>query len=467
LAIVESITVLFLKSPLLLLFATLGLGHVVGRIKIGSFSLGASAILFVGLALSALHPNLMLPEMIYQLGLVFFVYAVGLASGPAFFASFRHNGLRDSLFVIAMLCLATALTLLSARLMNLAAPIAAGLFSGSLTNTPAVAGVVEALKGQVTGLTDALGLEQILAQPIIGYSLTYPIGVIGVILSIYYFSRLFRVDFAKEHAALTDGNQPQYPVAGEIFLVSEHACVDQTVQALERRQIFIQQIRRGDKLIAVEPDTVLQLGDLVTVAADRTPGHTVREVLGDSFKELAEVDLPATALGISIGLVVGLIPIPLPGGIRFHLGFAGGPLLVALVLGNMGKSGPLLWRMPPGINQTLRHLGISLFLAGIGTRAGYAFISTLQELGPLVVLTGAAVTFTYSALTIVLGYKFLKMPMSVLSGLLAGMQTQPAALVFAEENARSDAPYIGYATAYPVAMVAKIILAQVLLNLLM
>jgi putative transport protein len=279
---------------------------------------------------------------------------------------------------------------------------------------------------------------------------------------------LFRVDYAKERAALADERQPQELTSGESYLVSEHTCVGQSAHTLAQQlHVSVKQIRRGDKLVAVQPDTVLQLGDLVTVVPNQASRQNVRKTLGDSLKELSEIDLPTTALGIGIGLLIGLIPIPLPGGIRFHLGFAGGPLLVALVLGYLGRSGPLHWQMPPGLNQTLRHLGISLFLAGIGTRAGYAFVSTLQELGPKVVLIGAVVTFTYSALTMVLGYKLLKMPMSVLSGLLAGMHTQPAALVFAEENAHSDAPYIGYATAYPVGMVVKIILAQVLLNLLM
>lgn len=394
--VIDIITEWFLKSPLLFLFAILGLGQALGRVRFGSFKLGVAAMLFVALALSALHPDLMLPEIIYQIGLVFFVYTIGLASSRLFVNSFRRNGLRDNILCAAVIIVAALLTVGFARILPLSKSLAAGLFTGSLTNTPALAAVVEALQAQ-PGITTAA-----LAEPVISYSLAYPVSVIGVILTIHLFSRLWRVDFAQEARHYRD--------------------IGDAVEAAQRPN---------------EPP-----------------------------KEQAELDLVAAGLGICLGLLAGMIKIPLPGGVTFQLGFAGGPLLVALVLGYMGRSGPLVWQMPATVNNTLRQLGIALFLAGIGTRAGYAFANTFSQLGATMVLAAAAISIVYATLTLILGYKLFRIPMSVLSGLLAGLQTQPATLAFSTEKADSELPYVGYATVYPMAMVMKILIAQVLLGVL-
>jgi len=126
---------LLLANPLLLLFTVVALGYPLGRIKVAGSSLGVAAVLFVGLAIGALHPDLKLPETFYQLGLVLFVYTVGLSSGPGFLASFRRKGLRDNGLVLVMLILATVLTALLAGGLGLPASLAAGLFSGSLSRS--------------------------------------------------------------------------------------------------------------------------------------------------------------------------------------------------------------------------------------------------------------------------------------------------------------------------------------------
>ncbi|HEX9019267.1 MAG TPA: hypothetical protein VF806_08765, partial [Anaerolineaceae bacterium] len=115
-------------------------------------------------------------------------------------------------------------------------------------------------------------------------------------------------------------------------------------------------------------------------------------------------------------------------------------------------------------NLSLRQIGLVLFLAGIGTRAGYAFISTLtQGLGVWIFAAGAIITCLTALVTLWVGYKVLKIPMGLLVGILAGLQTQPALLGFGLEQANNELPNVGYATVYPVAMIAKILLAQALL----
>ncbi|MCQ3977815.1 MAG: transporter, partial [Anaerolineae bacterium] len=137
---------LLLDNPLLLLFIVTAIGYPLGHIKIKGSSLGVAAVLFVGLAVGSLHPDLKLPEIIYTFGLVAFVYTIGLSSGPAFFASFRRKGLRDNLLIVGGLCLAAGLTVGALYLLNLKSTLAGGLFTGSMTNTPALAALLEQIK---------------------------------------------------------------------------------------------------------------------------------------------------------------------------------------------------------------------------------------------------------------------------------------------------------------------------------
>ena len=163
-----------------------------------------------------------------------------------------------------------------------------------------------------------------------------------------------------------------------------------------------------------------------------------------------------------LGVLAGMLPIPVPGGHAIRLGLAGGPLLVALVLGKIERSGQIAWTMPVSANLTLRQVGLLLFLAGVGTKAGFAFVQTIRSNGWVLLAAGAVVTFAVAGVTLVVGHKLLKIPPESLLGLVAGLQTQPACLAFASSLSKSDNTNLAYASIYPAAMIAKIILAQLL-----
>lgn len=550
---------LLLDNPLLLLFVVAAVGYPLGRLKIGGSSLGVAAVLFVGLAIGSLHPDLKLPEIIYVLGLVLFVYTVGLSSGPGFFASLRRKGWRDNLLVLGVLLVAAALTLVLYRLLRLPAALTAGLFAGSLTNTPALAAVLEYLKSTATasGLSPA-AVDQLLAEPVIGYSMAYPVGVVGMIVALALAQRWWRVDYAREsehleaaYAAtahhrlhsrtlrvtrpeaagrtiqeLMTANQwdvvfgrlkrgeqlalasketrlalgDQLTVIGALDELARAAAglgeVSQEQLELDRteldyRRVFVSnprvaghrlrdlnlpqqfgavvtRIRRGDVEFLPHGDTVLELGDRVRVLTHRSHIEAVSAFFGDSYRALSEVDIMTFSLGLGLGIILGLLPIPLPGGLTLKLGLAGGPLVVALVLGTRGRTGPLVWSLPYSANLTLRQTGLILFLAGVGTRAGYPFVTTLAQGGGwLLLAAGALITMVTAVLTLWIGHRLLRIPMGLLIGMLAGLQTQPAVLGFALEQSGNELPNVGYATVYPVATIAKILLAQIILSLLL
>ena len=163
-----------------------------------------------------------------------------------------------------------------------------------------------------------------------------------------------------------------------------------------------------------------------------------------------------------------MIPVPIPGGVSISLGSAGGPLVVALVLSALGRTGPLVWPIPYSANLAFRQVGLALFLAGIGTTAGASFKEALSDPSSLTVLGMAAIIALSSAiLTLVIGHKFLKIPFGQTAGILAGLQTHPAVLQYVNDHAKNELPAMGYSTVYPMAMIVKIIIAQLLVVALM
>lgn len=538
---------IMLNNPLLLLFLVAAIGYPLGRIKIQGSSLGVAAVLFVGLAFGSLHPEMKLPEIIYMLGLGLFVYTIGLSSGPTFIASLKRQGIRFNLLALGVLAFSALMAAAASKMLHLKSTITAGMYAGSLTNTPALAGALETIKHAFGG-----SVEQLLAEPVVGYSITYPMGVIGVVLAIGIMQRFWSIDYAGEANQLRSYGATTEPLKNcTIRVTRSDACVksldmmrrgqgwqvmfgrikrdDQFLLAapeevlhtddlitvvgtaaeinsvasflgekseeeidLDRsefdfRRVFVSnpdvvglrlrdlnlrgkfgavitRVRRGDVDVLPHGDMVLELGDRVRVITRRENMSAVSKFLGDSYRAVSEVDILTFSLGLALGLLLGIVPIPLPGGIIFKLGFAGGPLIVALVLGTVGRTGKMVWSLPYSANMTLRQIGLVLFLAGIGTRAGYGFLSTFTKGGGFAIFfAGALITCATALLTLWAGHRLLKIPMSLLIGILAGLQTQPAVLGYALEQTGNELPNVGYASVYPAATIAKILFVQVLL----
>jgi putative transport protein len=539
-----------LANKVLLLFGVVAMGYFLGNLQVRGFGFGVAAVLFVGLAFGALHPDMHLPDVVYSLGLILFVYTIGLRSGASFFASFRRSGWRDNLFVAVMLCLSTVMALLLGKLFGLNSTLVAGLFCGALTNTPALAGVIDILKHNTTHLS-AEQANLLLAQPVVGYSLAYPLGVMGVILVFHLGLRWWKIDMAQEQkttGALTghsgeeivyanyeiqnpevDGSpasevlppkvsatmiqrkgkknvqQADYKTLlflGDILTVEGEkskleglevalgplSTQDLTAnrQVIDYRRVFVSnsdvigkpirklglrerfgavitRLRRGDIDMVVNDDMIIEAGDRVRVTAPRENLKAVSQYLGDSYHHLSEVDYISISIGITLGLLLGAIPFPLPGGTSFKLGFAAGPLIVGLLLGKIARTGKIVWIMSYSANFTLRQMGAVLFLAGIGLKAGYSFFSTFQQSGLELMALGAVITFCTALITMVCARLILKMPFNLIMGMMAAMHTQPACLAFANEKDNTGAANISYATVFPTSMILKIILAQVIL----
>lgn len=545
---------LLANNQLLLLFMVIGLGYLIGNIKIFGFQLSVAAVLFVGIAFGAIDNRLALPEHIYVVGLVMFVYAIGLQSGPGFFASFQKRGIRFSLTAALVLLIGAAVTFVIEKIMGLSPSSASGLFCGALTNTPALAAAVETAKNLSANLP-AAARDLNTNSPVVTYGLAYPFGVFGVILCLFIankihkskssseihtpissqdseiiLSRTFRITnpgiFGKAVAdvlrpmgdpgfvlsrikkgdktdivepntilesndlivavGLPEAVQRAQIVFGELspehlaegadgiayrrIFVSNKALVGKPIRELQlHKQIHatITRIRRGDADFVASSDSVLELGDRIRVVAHKDKIEEVSRFFGDSIKSIAETDFLSLSLGIVLGVFLGMVPIPLPHGLTFKLGFAGGPLIAGLILGRLERTGKISWGMPFNANLVLRQVGLVFFMAGIGIQAGHGFSATFNKGGLGLIAAGAIITTIVTVSTILIGIKYFKLPMQAIMGMMAGIQTQPACLAYANQQSDSELPNLWYATVYPASMVAKIILAQLIVSTLL
>jgi putative transport protein len=537
-----------IDNPLMLLLMVAAIGYPLGRIKVCGITLGVGAVLFVGLGFGALHPDMKAPAIIYIMGQALFVYTVGLSAGPSFVSSFRRDGVKNNLFAGGVLAVSAVLCVALQRYLQLKPGIAAGLFCGSLTASPALGGALETIRQTAP---EEL-LEKLLAEPVVGFSIGYPIGVIGLMLTINICQKLWKVDYEAEFKKLrvpekrdalvhctikVQKNEPAgttvkelngmngcdllfsrvkrggefFPAqastvleAGDLVMVAgipaeiEHIAtvlgerrskdrlgLDRT--EYEYRRIFVSSpqavgrsiaelhlderhgevvtlVRRGDNEFCPDAAMVLELGDVVRVLAHKTNMDEVTAFFGNSYRKVSEVDVMTFSLGLVIGLVLGLIPFPFPGGGSMQLGFAGGPLIVGILLGTFGKTGKMVWSLPYSASMTLKQVGLTLFLAGIGTRSGYSLVSTLSHGGGgSIFLAGVTLTAVTAFLGLWIGHRIMKIPMSLVVGIVAGMHTSTPGLAYIKEQTGNDLPDQGYACVFPFATIGKIILVHCVL----
>ena len=542
------------QNPLLILFVIIGLGYLAGSINFFGFRLGVAAVLFVGMVFGALDHRLNLPENIYIIGVVLFVYAIGLQSGHGFFASFQTRGLRFSIIAFIILTAGAACAVGIHKILGLSGPSTAGLFCGAITSTPALAAAVDTAKNLSANLSpEARSLN--VSSPVVIYGLTYPFGVFGVIVSLFLWSK-FSKNVPEKGATEACEEADAEVILSRTFIVTNPAIIGKTVaeilapiknsgfvlsrikradkidivtsdtvlqpgdlvvaagngEAMKRaqlifgesapehlvpkqggiiyRRIFVSnkavagksirelnlsrelnaivtRLRRGDVDILPKPDTVLEMGDRIRVITRQDNMDRVTRYFGDSLKSISETDYLSLSLGIVLGVFLGMIPVPISHNLVFKLGFAGGPLITGLILGRLGRTGPIIWEIPFSANLVLRQVGLVFFLAAIGTKAGDGFSATFQVGGWRLIVAGAILTLFSTNLTILIGRQYLKLPMAAVMGIVSGIQTQSACLAFANQQTESDLPNIWYATVFPASMVSKIILAQVIISIVM
>jgi len=225
--------------------------------------------------------------------------------------------------------------------------------------------------------------------------------------------------------------------------------------------VHLLHVRRYDMDLVPTPDLALEFGDRVGVLMPADRKEEIRRHFGDTVKATAEFSYVSLGLGMVLGVLLGLIPIPIPGVGTVTLGIAGGPLIVALIVGKLRRTGPLLWVMPLPANIVLRNFGLAMFLAAVGINAGQPFVRTISEAGLTMLFIGAAVLLTTVIIVLLVGYYLLKIPYDDLVGVASGATGNPAILVYSTRMAPTERPDVAYAMIFPSMTIVKVIAVQI------
>lgn len=454
-------------QAVIVLAITIGLGILLGRIKIFSVSFGIGGILFSGIILGhfglSLDPKTLV--FIREFGLILFVFAIGIRVGPTFLESLRDQGLKLNLMSVFIVLSGAALAVGCFFVFNLSIPQTAGLFSGAVTNTPSLGSANEAWT-QVGGSPQAVaeGLK------VIGmaYAVAYPFGIFGIILTMMLLKGIFKINVAGELAQIAAAH-PAHHVredqAVRQLLVSRSAVIGKNLADILPAGLEPLAVARAGSEYAYNGLWKLRLEDRIIVAdKNQELIDTLARELGNNPKSLDHPQMLSIFVGIFFGVLIGSIPVMVPGlptGLK--LGVAGGTLLTAIFLGRVQRFCGLTWHMTTGANDLMREIGILLFMACVGLYAGTGFVETVTH-GPGLTWMGigAIITFVPLFLAAMICRACWKINFPSICGMLAGCMTDPPALAFAMQYYGGEITASAYSTVYPLTMILRILMGQLL-----
>lgn len=530
-------------------------GVLLGKIKFFGISLGVTFVLFVGILAGhfGFTGNPAILSFVQDFGLILFVFCIGLQVGPSFFSSFKRGGITLNLLAVGIVFLniAVALILYFALQGRVDIPMMVGILCGAVTNTPGLGAANEALQQ----------LHYQGPEIAMGYACAYPLGVMGIILSMIIIRYICRVDvqrdsdeIQKEEEAnphmkpytislkvqnealsgktlsqvqnflardfvctriIQDGhmitpnantvlrlgdrmflvcaeddseaimafigpkieqdwdatNQQDKPMVSRRILVTQPNINGKTLGELHFSSMYgvnVTRVNRSGMDLFAARQLRLQVGDRVMVVGPQDAIERVANLLGNQLRRLDHPNIVTIFVGILCGILFGSLPIAIPGmSTPVKLGLAGGPLIISILIGRFGHKVKLVTYTTMSANLMLREVGLVLFLASVGIKAGENFVQMVVEGdGVLYVGLGFLITFIPLVITGIVARWHHRVNYFTLMGLIAGSNTDPPALAYANQIAGNDAPAVGYSTVYPLTMFLRILTAQLLVLLM-
>jgi putative transport protein len=534
-----------LHEPLVLCFLIIAVGMGIGSVRVAGLSLGTSGVLFAGLFFGHFgqREGWAMPEFAGTLGMVLFVYAVGLGAGPTFFRTFRDQGKQLAFLGIVTVVCGGVTTVLMTWATGIPGDLAAGIFAGALTSSPALAAGIHAV--------DEAGRQPLAVS--IGYGLAYPVGIVAVVMFVQLVPRLLRVNlevmgrqmqqeirgrsaigrflikisnpaiFGKspkdlplpekfgwqitrvlEQSRLVPIKQGHVFEPGQVILlvtdyryvdlltgvlgerteqsvvidsdndradvvVTSSGMVSRSLRELQLRNRFgvtITRIERYGVTFVPNADTAFSMGDRVTAVGEPAGLRAFEQAAGHRIRKLHETDLMSAGFGLVVGIVLGMIPVSIPGLGEFQLGLAGGPLLAGLLFAHFGRFLGIVGYMPPAARLLTQELGLAFFLAAAGFQAGGHFLQMLQQYGAMPFVMSLVVASASLAVSGLFARFVLRMNLMQVLGGTCGAMTSTAGIGAVLSKTDCDIPATSYAAAYPAALVLMTVLTQLLVAVL-
>jgi putative transport protein len=512
------------SQPILTAFLAIGLGYLVGQISIGGFSLGVGAVLFVGLAIGAFAPKAQITGPIGLTGLIMFLYGIGILYGKQFFEGMVGVGQKYNLLALAACLTGLAVALGLGHVFGIKIGHTLGIYAGSMTSTATLQAALDVMKNKDPSIGYSIAYPFGVIGPILCIYFMTRIVKPKFPAKAQRF-HMGEISIGESHAgkrlgeltagALRDvqvtmvrkGGHNIVPTAdtvltagdGILVVAEQNEAIARAATTLGKLEpgrlasdradldyirvfvgkanvvgvplaslplpsgypIHLLHVRRYDADLVPAPDLMLEFGDRVGILTPPDRKEEIRRHFGDTVKAAAEFSYVSLGLGMVMGVLLGLIPIPIPGVGVVTLGIGGGPLIVALILGKLRRTGPMLWTMPLPANIVLRNFGLAMFLATVGVNAGQPFVRTVAESGFTMLFIGVAVLLTTVFIVLLVGHYIFRIPYDDLVGVASGATGNPAILVYSTKMAPTERPDIGYAMIFPSMTLVKVIAAQI------
>lgn len=523
-------------------------GLSLGKLKVRGVSLGVTFVFFIGILAGHLGLSIDQQMLSYaqDFGLVLFVYALGLQVGPGFFNSLHDSGLSLNLLSLCVVILGFVMTVLMPWTCGINLADAVGIMCGATTNTPALGAAQQTLS--------QLGVPS--SGAALGCAVTYPLGVVGVILALIFMRKLmaktnhlivnddedadttyiaaYQVHnpgiFGKEVAEVANISHLQFVISrlwrngkvsipssktvllegdrllvitneedssamtilfgeqestdwnkddidwnaidsnlvSQAILITKPKINGKRLGSLHLRRHYgvnISRINRNGVQLLATPNLRLLLGDRLIVVGEKESIKNVEKVLGNAVADLNEPKLISVFAGMTLGLLLGCIPIMIPGiSMPVKLGLAGGPIIAGILMGTFGPRIHMNSYTTQSANLMLRAIGLALYLACLGLDSGPEFFSTVVRPEGLAWLcAGFAVTVVPVLIVGIIALRIMKIDYGTVCGMLSGAMANPMAMDYTSDVLSSDRPSLAYATVYPLSMFMRVILAQVVL----
>lgn len=386
-------------NSLLIISLVIAVGLTLSKIKMGRVNLGVTWILFAGIAVGQLGLSIdaTTAHFVKEFGLILFIYSIGIEVGPKFFAAFKSGGLLLNGLAAGIVLLGCLTTFAMQRLTGTEPAAMIGVLYGAVTNTPGLGAAQQAYSDL------GAGSSPLFAQ---GYAVAYPLGVIGIILSITLLRSLFRINLEREN-------------------------------------------------------------ELYQRNAARNGIELQRELDAKQGPKTHQPNLFFIFIGIMLGVVLGVLPIHIPGmSVPVRIGLAGGPLIVSILLTYFGPRLRINTYTTESANLMLRQVGISLFMAVVGIGAGQGFLQTIADGGYMWVLYGVVITMVPCLVIGAIARWLCKLSYFTIAGMISGACTDPPALAYSNDICGGSQASIAYTTVYPLSMFLRVLAAQIMVILL-
>lgn len=538
-------------QAVLILSVVSAVGVYLGKIKFFGVSLGVTFVFFAGILAGHLgiEVNKDMLNFAQNFGLILFVYALGLQVGPGFFSSLKKGGVELNMMGLAVIVIGILCTLIFHWTSGISIPTMVGLLSGAVTNTPALGAAQQALIQMRPGETEAV------TDMALACAVTYPLGVVGVILAIIVLRAMFAKKTENSHkeqdsttfvaefqvlnpSIYNKSIQEVMRLTEKHFVISRvwhegKVCIptSETLlrekdhllvisiksdveyiktlfgeqenkdwnkkdidwnaidsQLISRRIVVTRDRINGVKLgslrlrnlyginitrvnragidLLASKNLRLQIGDRLTIVGEANSVNNVGKILGNEMKRLDNPNLLAIFVGLTLGVLIGAIPIFLPGmDTPIKLGVAGGPIIVGILMGAFGPRIHLTTYTTQSANLMMRQFGIVIYLAGLGIDSGAHFFETVfRAEGLMWIGVGFLLTIIPVLIVGIIASQFFKLDYAHNVGMLCGSMANPMALNYANTTVEGDEPSVSYATVYPLSMFIRVISAQLLIS---